>query len=383
MGKLVISSHQPKTLIWWYGRRDSIDFSPPYQRKGRLWSSQDKAFLIDTIINGFDVPKLYLADFQYGHSSLNEKKLAYAIIDGKQRLEAVFDFFDGSLVLNSDFVFRNDPSLKLGGLSLRDLRRSHRHVADEFENASFDIMSVFAEDERDVNELFVRLNKSKPLTGAEVRNAIAGPVTDLIRRLTQHSVFQESIRFSTVRAGDQNAAAKCLLFEYEERPVNTKKVNLDEFAKGYQVNRKPIDRDKLELSARRCLDTFDAMDEVFLPSDSLLSSAGIFPVYYWLVRSVSYIYREDIRTFLVEFEENRKRFRDAQKDLAPSSDVDQQYARFDTLNRSTNDAISHRGRYEIMRSSFQEFIDARFDTDEFGPVYIDEYTDELEGGPIS
>ncbi|WP_374643713.1 DUF262 domain-containing protein [Tabrizicola sp.] len=361
MGKLRITPHQTRTLIWWYGRRESIDFSPPYQRRGRLWSTHDKAFLIDSIINGFDVPKLYLADFQYGDSSLNEKKLPYAIIDGKQRLETVFDFFDNTLVLASDFVLRSDPTLNLGGLSLRDLRRNYRHVADEFENYSFDVMSVVAEDERDVNELFVRLNRSKALTGAEVRNAIAGPVTEVIRRLTEHSIFQESIRFSAKRAGDQNAAAKVLIFEYEGKPVETKKFTLDEFARGFQVDRKEIDRTRLELAARRTVDTFDMMDQVFLPHDELLASAGIFPVYYWLVREVSERFTDDIRPFLIAFEGERRKHREAQKALGASVSVNQQYARYDTLNRSTNDAASHRGRVEILKEAFSSYLDEMYD----------------------
>jgi len=324
-----------------------------------LWSTQDKGFLIDSIINGFDIPKLYLADFQYGNSSLNEKSLPYAIIDGKQRLEAVFDFFDNKLTLNADFVFRGDPTLNLGGLGLRDLRRNYRNIADEFENFSFDIMSVVAEDEQDVNELFVRLNRSKPLTGAEVRNAISGPVTDVIRSLTNHAIFQESIRFSTKRAGDQNAAGKILLFEYEGKPVNTKKANLDEFARG-----KNVDKTRLELAARRVVDTLDAMDEVFLPNDELLASAGLFPVYFWFVRSVNGRFRDDIRPFLIWFETERKQHRDAQKDLGPAAEVDQQFARYDTLNRSTNDAISHRGRFEILKNSFPEYLEERYGMNE-------------------
>lgn len=361
MGKLHITPHQPKTLVWWFGRRNNIDFSPPYQRKGRLWSVQDKAFLIDSIINGFDIPKLYLADFQYGNSVLNEKRLPYAIIDGKQRLEAVFEFFENKLVLDSQFIFREDPALRLGGLSLRDLRSNHRHVADEFENFSFHIMSVVSDDERDVNELFVRLNRSKPLTGAEVRNAIAGPVTDVIRSLTGHSIFQEAIRFSTKRAGDHNAAAKILLFEYEYKPVTTKKGILDDFAKGKQIDGRAVDKNRLELSARRVLDTLNAMDEVFLPSDGLLASAGVFPVYFWLVRATNTIFRDDIRPFLIEFEEARKAHREEQKELGPSAEVDQQYARYDTLNRSTNDAASHRGRYDILRNAFKDYLDEKWD----------------------
>jgi hypothetical protein len=71
-------------------------------------------------------------------------------------------------------VSRNSPALKLAGMGLRDLRRNHPSIAEDFENYSFDIMSVVAEDERDINELFIRLNRSKPLTGAEVRITTRG-----------------------------------------------------------------------------------------------------------------------------------------------------------------------------------------------------------------
>jgi hypothetical protein len=81
-----------------------------------LPSRQPKAYLIDSILNGFDVPKFYLADFTYADSKLNKKKLPYAIIDGKQRFEAIFDFFEGKITLNEDFVFLENQALKLGGL---------------------------------------------------------------------------------------------------------------------------------------------------------------------------------------------------------------------------------------------------------------------------
>ena len=230
MKNLKITQHSPRTLIWWYKHRDEIDFMPPYQRRGRLWSQNDKAYLIDSIINGFDVPKLYLADFQFGQSSLNVSKRPYAIIDSKQRMEAIFDFFENKLVLGNDFKFRKDAAANLEGLSLKDLQLSYPRVAEEFENASLDFMSVFAEDEADINEIFVRLNKSKPLTGAEVRNAVLGPVADVVRALRSHDFFLHNIRFGVKRAADLNAAAKLLLFEYMGKPTATKKTNLDDFS---------------------------------------------------------------------------------------------------------------------------------------------------------
>jgi len=57
---------EPKPVIWWASQRSKIDMVPVYQRQGRLWSRGDKAFLIDSILNGYDIPKIYMADFTVG-----------------------------------------------------------------------------------------------------------------------------------------------------------------------------------------------------------------------------------------------------------------------------------------------------------------------------
>src|SRR6267154_4252297 len=120
-----ITRFEARTLSWWKTRRDKIDMEPPYQRRGRLWSDTDKAYLIDSILNGYDVPKIYMADFTWGESNLNKKKLPYAIIDGKQRFEAIFGFFDNVVTLNDDFVYLAKPSLVLSGMGYKDLVTNH------------------------------------------------------------------------------------------------------------------------------------------------------------------------------------------------------------------------------------------------------------------
>jgi hypothetical protein len=347
--RMRITLHPSKPLIWWYTHRQSIDMNPSYQRRGRLWSQSDKAYLIDSVINGFDVPKLYLADFQMGESSLNSSRLPYAIIDGKQRLEAIFDFFDGNLVFNEDFVWRDQPHLRLGGLSLRDLRNNHPEIAESFETETIDIMSVVTSDEADINELFVRLNRSKPLTGAEIRNALLGPGPDVIRTVTRHDFFKDNIRFSVTRAGDYNAAAKMVLFEYSGQMSSTKKRDLDAFA-----SIKDINPEKLELAGRRSLATLDRMQEVFLPHDELLGSAGVLPVYYWLVREASVDEEPVIREFLISFEKSRKAHRELQ--IGGMSKADAIFSRYDALNRSTNDVGSHVGRFDILRSELSRWL---------------------------
>lgn len=347
-----VTQFEARTLSWWRTRRAKIDMDPPYQRRGRLWSDTDKAYLIDSILNGYDIPKLYVADFTWGDSALNRLKLPYAIIDGKQRFEAIFDFFDGKVMLNDDFLYLDDLSLKLAGLSYRDLQKSYPEVAEEFDNYNLTVTSVAAQDEQPIHELFVRLNRSKSFTGAEIRNAMAGPASEVVRQIAKHEFFKENVRFPTKRGQDLNAAAKILLFEYHGELRETKKKNLDDFAR--QMEQGPDA--ELELSGRRVVDTLNSMTEIFLPKDRLLGSAGVFPVYYWLVRHANEKRYDRLREFLVRFEADCRRNRELVAQDPSSRKINPQLTRYDRYNRSPDDAESYRVRYEILVKCFEQKV---------------------------
>ena len=345
-----VTQFEAKTLSWWRTRRTKIDMDPPYQRRGRLWSDTDKAYLIDSILNGYDIPKLYVADFTWGDSTLNRLKLPYAIIDGKQRFEAIFDFFDGKVVLNEDFTYLDNPSLKLAGLGYPDLQKNYPEVAEEFDNYNLTVMSVAAQSEQPIRELFVRLNRSKSLTGAEIRNAMAGPAPQVSRQIAKHELFAVNVRFTTKRGQDLNAAAKILLFEFHGELRETKKKNLDNFSR--EMQQKPAA--ELELAGRRVIDTLDSMTEIFLPKDSLLGSAGVFPVYFWLVRNGDEKQYHRVREFLVKFETERRENRLLIAQDPNSRKIDTELTKYDRFNRSTDDSESHRVRYEILKNRFKQ-----------------------------
>lgn len=348
--KFKIQLMEPKPLTWWRTRRGKIDMDPPYQRRGRLWSSTDKAYLIDSIINGYDVPKLYMADFTWGDSTLNKKRLPYAIIDGKQRFEAIFDFFDGTVVLNEDFVYLANPLLKLGGLGYKDLTENHSEIAELFETFPLTIVGVVADSDEPINELFIRLNRSKSLTGAEVRNAMVGKTPEIIREIAKHEFISTNIAFSVKRGGDLNAAAKLLIFEYNEALVDTKKKTLDNFVKTAASQKV-----QLELAARRVFEVLDDMSSIFLPNDKLLANGGILPVYYWFIRGENESRYHLVREFLVSFEDSRKRNRERGQDEA----LDRDLVEFDNLNRSTNDLQSHTGRLRVLSDRFKIWMRAQ------------------------
>jgi len=337
-----------RTLSWWNSQRKNIDLNPSYQRKSNIWSAEDKAYLIDSILNGYDIPKLYLADFTYVNTPLNEKGKSYAVIDGKQRFEAIFNFFDGGLVLDERFSYEADRKLKLSGLTFKDLKSRYPEVATAFENFNLDVMSVITDEEGKINDLFVRLNRSKPLTGGEVRSAMLGVVPKLINEIANHKFFRTRIRFTTKRKQEYNAAAKILLIEFRGKFVDTKRTHLDRFVQeGVKSQATTFDR-----AAGRVRNVLKDMVSVFDRKDPLLSSQGPITLYYWFVKN-HVDEKPLIREFLVKFDMQRRANR---KLVAEGKKADEELLRFDLLSRSINDQGSLTERYSILEGRLQVFI---------------------------
>ncbi len=343
-----IQPHLSRTLSWWNGQRKNIDLNPSYQRKGNIWSTEDKAYLIDSILNDYDIPKLYLADFTYGNTSLNEKGKSYAVIDGKQRLEAISNFFDGNLALDERFSYEPNRKLKLAGLTFKDLKARYPEVATSFENFNLSVMSVITDEEGKINDLFVRLNRSKPLTGSEIRSAMLGVVPRLIDSIARHRFFKTRIRFTTKRKQEFNAAAKILLIEFRGKFVDTKRTHLDRFVQeGLKSQVTTFDR-----AGARVRDVLHHMAEVFAPKDVLLSSQGPITLYYWFVKNHP-DERAAIREFLVDFDAQRRANR---KKVEEGQKANEELLRFDLLSRSINDQGSLTERYVILENRFQAFL---------------------------
>jgi hypothetical protein len=344
-----VKVHPEKPLIWWYESRSKINMSPTYQRRGSLWSQAKKAKLIDSVLNDYDVPKIYLADFTYVNTELNEAKTPYAVIDGKQRLETFFEFFEDTLPLAGDFAYASDDSVLLGGLLYSDLKKRFPKVAQKYERYIPAIMSVVSDEEDRIDEMFVRLNSGLVVNGAERRNAMPGPVPRLIRRMVLHQFFVDKIAFDTSRMAEFNAAAKILLIEHKGRFVDTKAGNLDRFAKDTKNSSIRLFAD----ARKRNQEVLDKMAEIFKDKDSLLRTTGPLPLYYWFIRNTA-TNQDRIRDFLELFT------RQVRSNFLLSHDkpkaADPELLKYYTMGRTTNDQGSLSGRYEILRKCFRIFL---------------------------
>jgi hypothetical protein len=361
-----ITLHEPRDLQWWYYQHleGRIDISPPYQRRSSIWSKWKQAHLIDSLINGFDVPKLYFGNFLEMPSSttLNVSGSAYAVIDGKQRLGAIFSFFKDELRLNKSSVFEDDLSQLIQGLSYTELKMRHPFIAARIERFLPAVMSVVTDDIRKIEELFIRLNMGEAANGAEQRNAMGGPIPELIRELALHPFFAKKIKFGTGRMQEFNLIAKLLLIEHKQGLVDTKKSDLDNFTQLGLKLAKEIDDPNHYLeqgeffeAKERVLDTLEALAPEFDDRDPLLASSGSIPVYYWWARTHK-IKVNDLHSFLTDLNEKIK---DATKSQKAGDPADNRLLSYYTASRTTNDGDSLRTRLRILDELYREWTNPR------------------------
>src|SRR5262249_46345055 len=147
---------------------------------------------------GYDIPKLYWR---------KTSKDRYDVVDGQQRLRAIFEYHAGnfSLAKDSDPIDRIDPS----GLRYKDLPHELRL---NFDTYSLDVIVLSDTDEEEVREMFLRLQNGTTLKAQERRNAMGGNMRDFVKELASHPFFQHCA-FANARLNFDLIAAQMTAIE--------------------------------------------------------------------------------------------------------------------------------------------------------------------------
>ena len=155
------------------------DLNPSFQRRD-AWSEQEKSRLIESLMLGFPVPPIILAENK-------QKKNSYLVIDGKQRLLSIRRFY--SNVSEKELKEKNlkekdaFKQLKLKGLDILKDFNGKTYSQMQVENAEYinnldnqSIRTIVIKnwpDEAFLYTVFLRLNTgSKKLSPQELRQAL-------------------------------------------------------------------------------------------------------------------------------------------------------------------------------------------------------------------
>ncbi len=353
MNEFSMGKYPQSSLLVVYSERYEIELNPEYQRISGIWTHEKRQLLLDSLINGFDVPKLYFHEFVPPRRK-HGKKYKYAIIDGKQRLQTIWDFIDGKIALAEDFEYLRDRSIKAGALDYAELAKRYPNIKQRFDATVLDIITIRTDDIELIEDMFSRLNEAVPLNAPEKRNAFGGPMPEAVRKVAQHSFFIKNVPFEDKRYRHRELATKFLYLEYSDGIVNTKKADLDVFVKNFKKWRQeglkkgsPAAVNALVLAAQTVL---SRIANVFGKSDSLLRQVGMITLFYNLYRQIEKGTVDPVkRELLVQFEKKR----DANRSLVEEhgeagKNVDTALLEFDKHSQTPNDAYAIRIRLGIL-----------------------------------
>jgi hypothetical protein len=339
MSGFQIASPRNSTVWAIYRLKDRMDIDPVYQRDSDIWNLDKKQLLIDSILNRFDVPKIYLHKLPEP-ADVDGRTIEYTVIDGKQRLAAIWGFIEGQFPLADNFEYinvRENDEISAGGLTYADLARKYPDIKTDFDSYPLDIVYIETDDLELIEDMFSRLNEAVPLSAPEKRNARPGPLPGIVRELATHSFFTNNLPFSNRRYRHFDLIAKLLLIMASDSGVvDTKKWYLDDF---FNRNARLSDVTAAGYAAQ-VSDILDHLHAVFVNDDPLLRQIGMTVLYFYIFKKagdlnlVDSLNREDFVRFDTRRRENRET---AATDIGRA---DYRLLEFDRFTQSPNDAYA-------------------------------------------
>lgn len=234
-----------------YRRRDRYEI-PDWQRE-EVWPIEKKQLLIDTILRNWRLPKFY---FLKVSSNPDE----YEVVDGQQRLAAIFEFYDNELCLagSTSRLYKAQYYKELS-----------EELQDRFDDYEIDYDEITEADDIDLKEFFQRLQEGLPLTSSEKLNAIHSNLRDFTKKLSNHEFFKNKVKINDKRYAHFDIVAKVATIEIEGIDTG---LRFDDIKTTFESQIKFSPRSNV---AQRLNNTFDRLDCIFLKRSNILRNRTV------------------------------------------------------------------------------------------------------------
>lgn len=329
----IVKKPLPLTTI--RGMRKRVNTNPDFQRPP-VWGTSQKQLLVDTVLREYDVPKLYWR-------KTGSKPDTYDVVDGQQRLRAIWEFFDGGFKLPK----HADPvdGESIAGCAYQDLPDDLRSKFDVY---PLDVVVLEDTDDEEVREMFLRLQNGTSLKAQEKRNAYAGKMRDFVCELVKHPFFS-SFGFSNSRFAYDHVAAQLVCLEIQGGPTNVKNADLNRM---YDSNRDFDNKSVVAKSIRRTLDFLASAFNAKTPELERYNVVSLYCVVSEIRRQ--YVIAEigsQFHDWFVSFEQ----FRLSQEAKAAEQNTDSEWISYrEKISHSTDAADSIRWRMEFLLRNLLE-----------------------------
>lgn len=328
------SNKKPWPLKTIHGIRERINTNPDFQRPA-VWGNAQKQLLVDTILRDYDIPKLYWR-------KVASKPDKYDVVDGQQRLRAIWDFFDGNFRLPKDTD--DIDGMKIANQLYTELPDELRMKFDIY---PLDIVVMEETDDDEVREMFLRLQNGTSLKAQEKRNAYPGKMRDFVKQVSAHPFFLK-VGFVDSRYTYDHIAAQLICLEIGGEPVNVKNADLNRM---YRDNQ---DFDIKSSTAKSVLRNLSILNDVFAEKTPELERYNVISLYCVIAELLQNYVIDDIKPNLFDWfiglEEKRR-----EEEQKPEDSADAEWISYkDKISHSTDSADSIKSRMDFMLRNLLE-----------------------------
>lgn len=190
---------QPTTIMALKLLYEKKEILIPDVQRELVWTKSQKQLLIDSLFKDYDIPKIYFRD-----TEANGKKIYY-VVDGQQRLNAIFSFMSNKFELPKDAD--DIENEKVAGKEYKDLSSELQIV---FQSRTLDIVHLVDYSDEEIDETFLRLQNGTPLKAAEKRRAITGEMRNVIKTLSQSELFEKYCDYDNAHYAYEDVTTKIL-----------------------------------------------------------------------------------------------------------------------------------------------------------------------------
>ena len=162
------------------------DFVKPSLQRNYVWDKKEASRFIESILLGLPVPSIFLAN------TTDEKKL---IVDGYQRIQTIYDFFEGVCSRDrSEFRLNcKEINERWKGKTYNDLESDDQRRFKQYLLHAIIFEQKTPKDDSGIFQIFERINSGgKVLNAQEIRNCIyQGDLNDIILELNKNQDWRD------------------------------------------------------------------------------------------------------------------------------------------------------------------------------------------------
>lgn len=248
----VSSPNKPVQTIANKVKRGQILFKHKLQRREGAWSGTQKSLLVDSLLRGYLINPTYTV--------IDDGK--QYVIDGVQRLYSICTFINDEYRLSKNLepITIDEETYEIAGKKFSKL---DERLRDELLSAQLQVCEISEYTDKDVREMFRRLNSGKPLnTTQKMTPDMSDELSNVILDLTSHPFFDKFLTPAQLKSSvDLAAAIETLMLsemsnEYDFGSFS--KADKESFIQYYNDN---INYDKVDLIRQSMDKLHESLDE--------------------------------------------------------------------------------------------------------------------------